>query len=193
MLKLPQIEKPNLGTSLISWIYKQPRSNKFVYAALAVIAGLVIALSVYGQELLPWLKKIPPIAIYLLIFLLSPLVKFLSNLGKDREYQLFTKGFAIINIGRGGDRSEQFSLWQDYSGCTFQNNQVILQPRTAYRSKIRLFTNNNVMEVYSICRERISIAHAEKVSQSSIKVVPPRSASQQPTQRSDPFAKKRHS
>ena len=161
-----QIDKNLLGNTLTSWRYVPKKSNKFLYAALSVLGGLVIALAVYGPELIPWLKKIPTIAIYALFFLISPILKYFSSLGKDQIWTLYEHGYSVLYVGKEGAGEERIGWWRDFTSATYDAEGVRLIPRNPFKKTVRIPARGNVTEIYSIARERISMAQAERIEQS---------------------------
>jgi len=176
--------KAALGNSVISWIFKPPKSNKFLYAFLAVMGGLIISLILYFDQLVPYLKRIPALAIYGLIFLLSPLLKYFSSLGRDQRWTLYENGYSVQMSGRGGTE-ERIGHWHDYDSCTYDKKGVRLVSNNPMRKSIRLPAIVNIMEIYSICRERISLAKAIKLDKSSSAPPPPRTREQRQLARAE--------
>ena len=159
-------DKSGLGSVISSWIYKPPKSNKFLYAALGVIAALAMFITYYGDHLLPWIKHIPSFMFYVAIFMLSPLIKYLGTLGKDEVWTLYEHGYVMARQEKGATRDERMGFWKDFSGCNYDRKGVTLIPAIPLRPRMRIKASYNVMEVYSIARDRISTAHAQTVSQS---------------------------
>lgn len=159
--------KTALGSEITSWLYKPPKSNRFLYATLGVLASLVLFMIYYGQQVLPWIKRIPAVVLYLLIFLISPVLKYLSGLGREEEWVLYGEGYLVRIRGKNNQREERYGWWRDYSSCSYDARGVILVPRNALRRNVRVFANRNTMEIYSICRERISVIHAQEIEASA--------------------------
>jgi hypothetical protein len=181
-----QDNTPHLGETIISWVYKPRKSNKFLYAAGGVVIGLVIAVLLYGEELVPWLKKVPSFLLYLVLIGLSPLLKGLSGLGKTQEWTLGKKGFAVSIIDKG--KSSQVSkagYWKDYKNCRYDKKGVKLIPVIPMRPSMRIYATNNIMEVYSICRERISMSQAEQLDKSSTSPARPNTREQRQIRRAE--------
>ena len=178
-----QFDKMSLGSVITSWTYKPPKSNKFLFAALGVIGALLVFTIFYGEQFLPWIKKIPSIFIYIAIFMLSPLLKLLGSMGRDQHWTLHEDGFSVLIMGKNNERQEQFGYWHDYKNCTYQKNVVKLVPAGPFKKGVRIITTANVMEVYSICRERISMAQAVRLEKSVIKPKPPKTREQEKLKR----------
>lgn len=170
-------EFTQLGELLTSWKYIPKRSNKFLYFMLGILGGLVLFLLYYGENLLPWLKKLPAIFIYIALFLISPLLKYLSGLGKDQEWSLFKNGYMVRVIDKDKVTEEKMGWWKDFKSCTFDKKGVKLIPKTALQQSVRIFAPHNTTAVYSICREQISIAYAYQIEH-TVKI-PERSRSAQ--------------
>jgi hypothetical protein len=169
-----------LGRSITSWLYKPSRSNKFILAALATIGALVIFTIFYGEQLLPkWIKHLPQIFVYFALFLLGPLLKYLRAMGGDQEWTLYDNGFVVATVGKGHERSERIGFWRDYSGCTYSGTVIKLFPKGAARRGVKIPTMGNVTEVYSITRERISMAQAFELDKASRAPERPKSKEQQ--------------
>ena len=179
-MTLTNDKKDLLGSSITSWLYKPSRSNKFLFAALAVIGALVIFTIFYGEQLLPkWVKNLPQIFMYIALFLLSPLLKYLKAMGGDQEWTLYEKGFVVATIGKGHERAERIGFWKDYSGCSYSGAVIRLFSKSAAKRSARIPTTGNVMEVYSLCRERISMAQALELDKASRAPGKPKSKEQQ--------------
>lgn len=161
----PVQDKSALGPSITSWVYKPTKSNKFWISALGVLIALVFFTLQWGDKILPWLKHIPSSLFYVAIFLLSPLLKFLGTLGKDEIWTLYENGFSMARQEKGALQDERIGFWKDYSGCTYDHKGVKLMSANPMRPGARIKAGFNLMEVYSISRDRIAIAHAQKISQ----------------------------
>ncbi len=150
-----------LGKPLITWMYKPQKSNKFLYYLLGLLFAVVFFLFTYGSQLAPWLRKIPDYAVYLVFILFGPAVNLMRSLGKDQEWTLYEHGFRVRYIDKNNNAgNEKIGLWRDYKSAEYRDQQVTLIPRGAGRRKVKIRAPKNVMEVYSLCRERISIAQA---------------------------------
>jgi len=156
-------DRANLGTVITSWRYKPQKSNKFLYAALGVIGAFIIFTVMYGPQLLPWLKSIPTIVIYAVLFLISPLLKLLSIRGRDQDWALYEHGYIVVYIGKNNEREERIGFWRNFRSCTYDSKGVKLIPAVPFQKAVRINAPRNVMEIYSICRERISMAQAESL------------------------------
>jgi hypothetical protein len=174
----------HLGKTIISWVYTPRKSNKFLYAAAGVVLGLIVAVILYGEELLPWLKKVPSILIYLVLVGLSPLLKELSGRRKSQEWILAANGFAVKMFDKGkASQVSRAGYWPDYKSCRYDKKGVKLLPLIPLRPSVRIYASNNIMEVYSICRERISMAQAVRLDKSSTTSVRPNTREQRQIER----------
>jgi hypothetical protein len=162
----PQLDKSALGPSITSWVYKPARSDKFWISAAGVIAALVFFTLQWGDQILPWLKHIPSSMFYIAIFILSPLMKYVTSMGKDEVWTLYENGYTMARQDKGSLQDERIGYWKDFSGCTYDSKGVKLISANPMRPGTRIKARANLMEVYPIARERIAIAHAQKVSQS---------------------------
>jgi len=158
--KLDREYNERLGKVVISWLHKQPRSNKFLFAAFGVLGALIVFTIFYGPKLLPWLKSVSSWVQYLALLLLTPLFKYVSSLGKDKMWTIYEHGFLVRLTHEGKILQQRMGMWSDYSGCTYDNKGVRLIPKMGLRRSMRMECTTNRMEVYSICRERISVANA---------------------------------
>jgi hypothetical protein len=156
----PNKQKRNLGTFITSWIYKPPKSNKFLYAALGVFVSLIFFTLSYGEQLLPWLKRVPAVAIYFFIFLIPPIARFVSGLNKEQQWTLYENGYMFTVRGGQEQQAEKTGYWTDFTTCSYSGIQVKLMPKSNFRLAVKISTAGNVMEVYSICRERIARSQA---------------------------------
>lgn len=184
-----------LGETITSWVYTPRKSNKFLYATAGVILGLVVAVILYGEDLLPWLKKVPSMFIYLVLVGLSPLLKELSGRRKSQEWILGADGFAVKILDKGkASVVSKAGYWPDYKSCQYDKKGVKLLPRISLRPSVRIYASNNIMEVYSICRERISMAQAVRLDKSSTSPVRPNTREQRQIDRAERrYGKSRHS
>jgi hypothetical protein len=156
-------DKSALGNVLSTWKIEQKKSSKFLFAAIAVIGGLLITFFMYFDHLVPFLKKIPSIVIYGLIFLLSPLLNFFTGKSKDQDWTLYENGYTVLYRGKSGGGQEKIGFWRDFTSCTYDKNGVKLVSQNPFKKGIKIRTKGNVTEVYSIARERISMAVAQKL------------------------------
>ncbi|MBN2000403.1 hypothetical protein JW935_22830 [candidate division KSB1 bacterium] len=170
----------DLGKIITSWIYKPPKSNKFLYYVLGVLGALVIFTIYWGEDLLPWIKKIPSMLIYVAIFLFTPLVKLLKGMGKDEEWTLYENGFVAIKKQNNAAVSQRIGHWRDFTRCSYDKKGVKLQTDMPFQPALRVPVSMNTMEIYSICRERISLAAAHKLDKA---VKPPERPKTQEQQR----------
>jgi hypothetical protein len=160
------LDKSSLGTTISSWVYKPAKSDKFWFAALGVIGALAVFVIYWGDKLLPWIKHIPSFLFYVAIFLLSPLIKYLSTMGKDEVWTLYEHGYSMAKQEKGSLQDERMGFWKDFSGCSYDSKGVKLIPAMPMRPGVRIRASFNVMEVYTIARDRISSAHAQMLNQS---------------------------
>jgi len=172
----PPDRKTALGTEIKSWVYKPPKSNKFLYATLGVLGTFVLFMIYYGEQVLPWIKRLPPVLIYIVLFMLSPLLKYLSTLGREQEWALYSQGYLLRLRSKNNQREERIGWWRDFASCTYDSKGVLLISRSPMRRNVRVAAAHNVMEVYTICRERISRIHAETVERSGRTPRAPQSA-----------------
>ena len=150
-----------LGKPLLTWVYKPQKSNKFLYYILGLLFAVVLFLFTYGSQLAPWLRKIPDYAVYIIFILFGPAVNLLRSMGKDQEWTLYEHGFIVRYIDKNNNTgNERVGLWRDYKSALYHAQQVTLIPGAPARRKVKIRAPRNVMEVYSLCRERISIAQA---------------------------------
>ncbi len=159
----PQERKSALGAEITSWVYKPPKSNRFLFAALGVAGAFIIFMLYYGEQVLPWIKQLPPVLIYIVLFLLSPLLKYLSSLGREQEWSLYSQGYLLRLRGKNNQREERIGWWHDFLSCTYDSKGVLLIAKNPMRRNVRVNATHNAMEIYTICRERISMIHAERV------------------------------
>lgn len=159
----PPDRKSALGTEITSWVYRPPKSNRFLLAALGVVGTFILFMMYYGEQVLPWIKKLPSVLIYIVLFMLSPLLKYLSNLGREQEWALYSQGYLLRLRGKNNQREERIGWWRDFASCSYDNKGVLLISKSPMRRNVRLSASHNVMEVYAICRERISMIHTETV------------------------------
>jgi hypothetical protein len=165
-LQNPAIKAPpnkpqrSLGTVITAWIYKPSRSNKFLYAAFGVFVSLILFTLSYGEQLLPWLKRVPAAAIYPLFFLIPPIARFVSGLNKEQQWTLYENGYVFTVRGGQGQRVEKNGYWKDFVTCSYSGNHVKLIPKAYFRLAVKIRTAGNVMGVYSICREKIAQSQA---------------------------------
>lgn len=155
----------DLGKELQSWMYMPQKSNKFLYYILGFVFATVIFLFTYGSHLVPWLKKVPDYAVYIIFLLFGPAVNLMRSMGKNREYSLFENGFIIryVDKNKNNKKNEQVGYWRDYKSADYSGDQVTLIPSASIRRKIKLKATQNVMQIFSLCRERISIAQTENL------------------------------
>ncbi len=158
-----KMEEPDSGIFITSWKYTPHRSNRFLFSVLGVIGALVVFAIYYGEHFLPWLGKIPAAIIYITLFLLSPLLKYINALGKDQEWTLFTNGYKQIVMQNNKVLEEKTGWWKDFRTCSYDEKSVRLYPKASWKRVVRVFAPHNKIEVYSICREQISLAQAKEL------------------------------
>ncbi|MBN1482168.1 hypothetical protein EH223_07920 [candidate division KSB1 bacterium] len=155
-------DKSSLGRQLVSWVYKPKKSNRFVFYILGLVGALALFIVMYGSRFLPWLEKLPDALIYVLFLAIGPVLNFFKSLGKTQEWTLYERGFVVKYMNQGkGTGDERFEAWHHYKSCTYEGNSVTLLPAHQLKRKVKMRTAMNAIEIYSICRERISIAQAE--------------------------------
>jgi len=159
-------EAPDLGSFITSWKYSPSRSNKFLFSALGVIGALVVFGIYYGEQILPWIKNIPAALIYILLFLLSPILKYIGGLGKDQEWTLFRNGYKLRVLQKNKALEERIGWWKDYRTCNYDDKSVRLFPKSSLQRSVRIFAPHNKIEVYSICREQITLAQVKVIETS---------------------------
>jgi len=167
-LKTSDKDHASFGRPLTSWVYKPKKSKRFVI----YIVGLVVALGVfsimYGSQFLPWLKKIPDGVLYVIFLALGPLMNLFRSIGKTQEWALYERGFSLKLTAEGkGMGQERFESWDNFKSCTYDSNSVTLIPVHNFKRKVKMRAAVNAMEIYSICRERISIAQANVLHRST--------------------------
>ena len=154
----------DFGRQLMSWVYKPQKSNKFLFYILGLLGAAAIFLFTYGAELVPWLDKFPQYAIYIVFLLIGPALNFMRSLGKDQEWTLYENGFEVYYLEKSkGQKNKTTGHWRDYKSATYGADFVLLIPSSAARRKLKIRIALSVMEVYSLCRERISLAQAENL------------------------------
>ncbi|MBN1543021.1 hypothetical protein JW992_12845 [candidate division KSB1 bacterium] len=159
--------KPNLGSEIVSWIYKPVRSNSVLFSILAVILTAAIFLWPMVRDFLPFLQEIPAIFLYLLVLIGAPLLKRLTNKGKNQEWFLFERGYRVRYLAREGASEEKYGLWHTFKTCTYDAKGIKLIPENSLASAVRIPVQLNVMGIYTIVRERISMAHADELDKAS--------------------------
>jgi hypothetical protein len=154
----------SLGRELVSWVYKPKKSNRFLIYILGLLGALIVFAVMYGSRFLPWLEKLPDALIYILFLAIGPLLNYFRSFGKSQQWSLHEYGYRVKYMNEGkGTGDEKINYWHEFSTCTYDANVVTLVPRTRFKSKVKLRTSRNAMEIYSICRERISIAQAARL------------------------------
>ncbi len=162
LLKATDKGHTSFGRSITSWVYKPKKSKQFLFYLAGLIVAAGIFMVMYGSRFLPWLEKIPEALLYIVFLALGPLLNLFRSVGKTEEWTLYEHGYSVKYISQGksiGD--EKFDSWQNYKSCTYDSNSVTLIPVQNFRRKVKMHRTDNAMEIYSICRERISIAQAE--------------------------------
>ncbi|MBN1560025.1 hypothetical protein JW998_07225 [candidate division KSB1 bacterium] len=155
-------DRASLGRLLMSWIFAPRKSNRFVLYLLGLIGALFVFTLLYGSHFLPWLERVPDALIYVLFLAAGPLLNLFRSLGKTQEWTLYERGFSVKYINRGkGTGDERFYSWHHYKSCAYDSKVVTLFPVQRLARKIKMRTDMNGMAIYTICRERISIAQAD--------------------------------
>lgn len=185
-------DKSTLGNSITTWKITQKKSKKILFAAIAVIGGLLITFMLYFDHLVPFLKKIPSIVIYGLIFLLSPLLNLLTGKSKDQTWTLYENGYSVLYEGKGGGGQEKIGFWHDYTSCTYDDSGVKLVSANPFSKGLKIRTKGNVTEVYSIARERISMASAHKLDKAIKAPTRPNTPEQRRLRRAEEKAQRSH-
>lgn len=152
------IDHQSLGDSITTWVYKPAKTQKTVFTILGVLGGLLITFIIYGSQFFPWFKKVSTYLLYLAIFALSPLVKYLSAMGKDYYYELYSNGFVIHRKSSRGFEIIRQASWDAFESCHRVANGVKLAPKTPFERSTKLNASANLMEVFSICSEKINNA-----------------------------------
>lgn len=152
-------DRASLGRLLLSWTYTPKRSNRFLLYLLGLLGALFVFVLLYGSHFLPWLERIPDMLIYVLFLAVGPVLNFFRSLGKSQEWTLYEHGFSVKFVNRGkGTGDERVDWWHQYKSCAYDANVVTLVPSRASKRKVKMRTSLSAMEIYSLCRERISIA-----------------------------------
>lgn len=172
-------DRSSLGKLLLSWVYRPKKSNQFIFYILGLLGALALFIVMYGSRFLPWLEKLPDALIYVLFLAIGPVLNLFKSLGKSQEWTLYERGYVVKFINQGkGTGDERFDAWHYYKSCTYDGNSVTLMPAHQLRRKVKMRTTMNAMEIYSICRERISIAQAELLYQSTRQAATPNTPAQ---------------
>ncbi len=161
-LKASDKDHASFGRVLTSWVYKPQKSKRFLFYIFGLVVALGIFIATYGSRFLPLLEKIPETLLYVVFLALGPLLNLFKSMGKNQEWTLFEHGFSVKYTTEGkaaGD--EKFDLWEKYKSCTYDSNSVTLIPAQRFGRKVKMRASVNAMEIYSMCRERISIAQAQ--------------------------------
>lgn len=169
-LKISKTDRHQLGHSITSWSYKPQYSMSMIIFVIGVIvAGIVFALTFLRGQM-PWLRKIPNTLIYVLLLFLGPLMNIIKSWGRERRYTLYDHGFVTVyKISDASPGEEKVNEWLEFSGCTYNEKGVTLFSSAKFPKRIRLRSTVNVAGIYSICRDRISSVHAQKLQQTSRK------------------------
>ncbi|MBD3385141.1 hypothetical protein GF407_09455 [candidate division KSB1 bacterium] len=157
----------SLGTSLYSWMYKPEKSSKWIFALLSIVAVAVFFAYSYLDQILPFLKKIPALAVYGIIMALGWILQNFQKQGKDQEWTLYENGYKVTYLSKTGQGETRMGYWGDYKTCSYSDDSVKLISDQPLKSNVKMPVKTNVMEVYSICREHISIAHSKKLYDSA--------------------------
>jgi hypothetical protein len=161
-LKASDKDHASLGRVLTSWVYKPKKSKRFIFYILGLVVALGFFFVTYGSRFLSLLEKIPETLLYIVFIALGPLLNLFKSIGKTQEWTLFERGFSVKYTTEGkGTGDEKFVLWEKFISCTYDSDSVTLIPVHKFGRKIKMRASVNAMEIYSICRERISIAQAE--------------------------------
>jgi len=151
----------NLGKSIISWTYTPKFSDRLWLIVLTVV-GILLAVSVYfGDNFIPWLDRIPDIAIYLVILLIGPVFNYIKSVGKKQHWTLYEYGFAA-QYSKGG-KDEKIGYWSDYKTAEYNATRIFLIPVNVWTRRQRIPAAMNAMEIFSICRERIGLAQVTRL------------------------------
>ncbi len=162
------IDPQSLGDPITTWVFKPAKTQKTVFTILGVLGGLLITFIIYGSQFFPWFKKISTYLLYLAIFALSPLVKYLSAMGKDYYYELYVNGFVIRRKGSRGLEIIRQAAWDAFESCQRVADGVKLASKTPFERSVKLNATANVMEVFSICSEKINNAKYLHMAQRKI-------------------------
>lgn len=184
--------KSLLGNVISTWKYKPPKSNKFLFTAIAVLGGLLITAFYYFEHLIPFLKRIPGYLIYLLIFLISPFLKYITGKSKDQMWTIYENGYSVVYETQAGSGEEVIGYWRDFATCTYDSSGVKLIPHSMLRRAVKIPTIGNVTEVYAIARERISMANAQRLEKAVRAPERPNTREQRQLQRAERKAHQKH-
>jgi hypothetical protein len=157
----------SLGTSLYSWMYKQEKSSKWIFALLSILAVAVFFAYSYLDQILPFLKKIPALAVYAIIMALGWILQNFQKKGKDQEWTIYENGYKVTYLSKTGQGESRVGYWHDFKTCSYSEDSVKLISAQPLKGNVKMPVRTNVMEVYSICREYISIAHSKKLYDSA--------------------------
>lgn len=163
---MQQTNKSQLGNAITTWLYKPPKSNKLLLFIAILIIGLIVFLPAIADSMLPWLKKIPSIVFYLLILMIGPLMKYIGGLSKDQEWTLYQNGYGVVHKVKDKQPEERIGLWKDYTSCSYDQKSVYLIPENPLKGRVKIPTLVNAVEIYSICRERISMVRSIQLDKS---------------------------
>lgn len=150
--------QPTMGDPITTWVFKPAKTRKTVFTILGVLGGLLITFIIYGSQFFPWFKKISTYVLYIAIFALSPLVKYLGGMGKDYYYELYSNGFIIRRKGSHGFEVVRQEAWDVFESCQRVADGVKLVPKTPFERSVKLNASANLIEVFSICSEKINNA-----------------------------------
>ena len=158
----------HLGSFIKSWIFTPRTSNRFLFYLIGLLLLAVIFVIRYGTEYLPMIKEIPSVLLYAIPLIIGPIVNYFKTRGKVQEWTLYEQGYVMKYMKHKEYTGEQISgYWTDFSHCTFDEKGVKLISAGPAKRNVRIKAERNVMEIYSVCRERISIVQAERLSDSS--------------------------
>ncbi|MDZ7722509.1 MAG: hypothetical protein U5R06_06755 [candidate division KSB1 bacterium] len=158
----------SLGKSIKTWVYTPKTSNRFLFYLIGLLLLAVVFVIRYGEDYLPMIKKIPSIVLYAIPLVIGPAVNYFRTRGKAQEWTLYEHGYIMKFIKNNEYTGEQISgYWKDFSRCNYDEKGVKLISSGPGRKNLRVKAERNVMEIFSICRERIGIAEAERLSHSS--------------------------
>jgi len=153
----------NLGSEITSWMVNPGRANRTFFTVVGILVTLAIVAWPILRDFLPLLKMIPAILLYGLIFFIAPLVRRFNNQGKKQEWTLFKNGYRVRYLSRQNSGESKTGYWKEYKTCTVESSGIKLIPVQPFARTTRMPVPVNVMGIYSIVRECISLAQTQEL------------------------------